>query len=129
MPGYFNKASALPVTVRQRAVLQQIIRRNKSQQQHVRRAQIILMGSDGLGNGQMADRLCIDRKTVYHWRARWLSHLASLSAIESEGDERALSDAIRSMLSDSPRSGTPVSYTAEMVCQILAVSCEDPSPR
>ena len=30
------------------------------------------------------------------------------------------------MLSDAPRPGTPATYPAEIVCQIIAVSCEDP---
>ena len=126
MPGYFKKANALPVRVRQREVLEQIVRRNKSQQQHVKRAQIILMGGNGFGNQQVADKLCVDRKTVYHWREYWLSQTDHLCEIESECDDRALSDVILSTLSDAPRSGAPVTYTAEVVCQIIAVSCEDP---
>ena len=59
-------------------MLEQIVRRSKSQQQHVKRAQIILLGSDGFGNVQIADRLCVDRKTVYHWRERWLSQTEQL---------------------------------------------------
>ena len=139
MPGYYKKARALPVSLRQREVLEQIVRRHKSQQQHVkpacrdgrgagRRAQIILLGGDGFGNGQIADELHIDRKTVYHWRKRWLSQIDQLGQIEAEAEaEDALSKAIVSFLSDAPRPGTPVTYSAETVCQIIAVSCEDPS--
>jgi putative transposase len=128
MPGYYKKARALPVSLRQREVLEQIVRRHKSQQQHVKRAQIILLGGDGFGNGQIADELHIDRKTVYHWRKRWLSQIDQLGQIEAEAEaEDALSKAIVSFLSDAPRPGTPVTYSAEMVCQIITVSCEDPS--
>ena len=128
MPGYYKKARALPVSLRQREVLEQIVRRHKSQQQHVKRAQIILLGGDGFGNGQIADKLHIDRKTVYHWRKRWLSQIDQLGQIEAEAEaEDALSKAIVSFLSDAPRPGTPVTYSAETVCQIIAVSCEDPS--
>ena len=126
MPGYYQKTSALPVSMRQREILEQIIRRSKSQQQHVKRAQIILMGGDGFGNGQIADTLCVDRKMVYHWRKCWLSQTDPLCEIESESDDSVLSKAILSTLSDAPRSGAPVTYTAETVCQIIAVSCEDP---
>lgn len=126
MPGYYQKASALPVSVRQREILDQLIRRSKSQQQHVKRAQIIVMGGDGFGNQQIADKLCVDRKRVYHWRKRWLSQSDHLSEIESECDDSALSKTILSTLSDAPRSGTPVTYSAESVCQMIAVSCEGP---
>ncbi len=126
MPGYYQKAKALPVSVRQGEILDQIIRRSKSQQQHVKRAEIIVMGGDGFGNQEIADKLSIDRKRVYHWRKRWLSQTDPLSEIESECDDSALSKAILSTLSDAPRSGTPATYSAEIVCQIIAVSCEDP---
>lgn len=126
MPGYYKKASPLPVSVSQREVLEQIVRRNKSQQRHVKHAQIILMSSDGFGNQQIADKLSVDRKTVYHWRKRWLGQTDQLVKIEVEADGAALSKTILSLLSDAPRPGTPATYTAEIVCQILAVSCEDP---
>ena len=38
-----------------------------------------------------------------------------LTLIEVEADRQALSEAILSTLSDTPRSGTPVTYTAQMV--------------
>jgi putative transposase len=127
MPGCFKKASPLPISHRLREILEQIVRRNKSQQQHVKRAQIILLGSDGFGNVQIADKLSVDRKTVYHWRERWLSQTEQLLKIETEADDTALSKAMLSFLSDAPRPGTPATYTPEMVCQIIAISCEAPS--
>ena len=126
MPGCYKKASALPVSLSQREVLEQIVRRSKSQQQHVKRAQIILMGGDGFGNQQIADHLDVDRKTVYHWREHWLRQTDQLSQIEAKADDRTLSEAVLSTLCDAPRSGAPVTYSAETVCQIIAVSYEDP---
>ena len=128
MPGFFKKALALPMSLRHREVLEQIVRRNTSQQQHVRRAQIILMGSDGFGNGEIAEQLSVDRKTVYHWREHWLGQVEHLSQIEVEtaADTKTLSKAILTMLSDAPRPGTPATYPAEIVCQNIAISCEDP---
>jgi len=84
------------------------------------------LGGDGFGNQQISGKLDVDRKTVYHWRKNWLSQTDHLSEIESECDDSTLSKAILSTLSDAPRSGTPVTYSAETVCQIIAVSCEDP---
>lgn len=130
MPGYYTKAAALPVSLRQREILESLVRRHTSQQQHVKRAQIILLGGEGWGNQQIADELHIDRKTVYHWRERWLGQIDPLGQIEAEAKaeaDEALSRAMVSFLSDAPRPGTPVTYSAETVCQIIAVSCEDPS--
>jgi len=126
MPGYYKKASPLPVSLRQRALLEQIIRRSTSRQQHVTRARIILMGTEGYGNQQIADTVCVSRKTVYHWRERWLRQTDLLCQLEADADEAALSKGILFTLSDAPRPGTPVTYSAETVCQIIAVSCEDP---
>lgn len=129
MPGYYQKASPLPVSPSQRDILEQIVRRSKSPQHHVLRAQIILLGNDGFGNTQVAETLSTSRRTVYHWRSRWLAAYEHLSKVEAEteADEKALTEVILSTLSDAPRSGTPTTYSAETVCQIIATSCEDPS--
>lgn len=121
MPGYYRKASALPISLRQREVLEQIVRRKKSQQQHVTRAQIILMGGAGIGNQQIADQFCVDGKTIYHWRERWLKQTEQLLTIEGEADAATFSKAMLSFLSDAPRPGTPVTYTAQTVCFGLSI--------
>jgi len=126
MPGFFKKAPTLPVSLRQRAQLEQLVRRPTSTQQHVQRARMMLLAGEGVGNQQIADQLQVDRKTVYHWRTRWLRDHERLLAVEAEADDKALSTAILSTLSDAPRSGAPVTYSAEVVCQLIAVACEDP---
>ena len=75
---------------------------------------------------EVTEQLRIHRGTVSTWRKRWLRHQEHLALIEAEADRRALSEAILSLLSDAPRPGTPVTYTAQMVAQIVALSCEDP---
>ena len=126
MPGFFKKAPALPISLRQRARLEQIVRRPPSTQQHALRARIILLAGEGIGHQAIADQLQVDRKTVYHWRTRWLRDHDRLLAVEAEEEEVALAKAIRSTLSDAPRLGAPVTYRAEVVCQLIAVACEDP---
>ena len=34
---------------------------------------------------------------------------------------------IHEVLRDNPRSGTPATFTAEQICQIVAVGCEPPA--
>ncbi len=142
MPGYYQTAPPLPVRPRQRALLEQLISRPSSMQQHVFRARIILLSGEGVGNQAIADELRVDRKRVYRWRTRWLreqdrSNAVSppaepgayprwLVAVEEEENEAALFQALLSSLSDAPRCGGPVTYRAEVMCQIIAVSCEDP---
>ncbi len=126
MPGYYKKAKALPVSPKEQDLLEQITRRSTSQQHHVTRARIILMAADGSGNQEIADTLSVSRRTVYHWRTRWLEEANKLKEIEAAETEKVLSRAILSTLSDAPRPGGPVTYNAETVCQIISVSCEDP---
>jgi len=126
MPGFFKKAPTLPVSRRQREWLEQLVRCPTHTQQHVLRARIILLAGDGVGNQQIADQLHVDRKTVYHWRSRWVKEQDKRLAVEAQEDDKALSQALLSTLSDAPRCGAPVTYSAETVCQIIAVSCEDP---
>lgn len=126
MPGYYKKASPLPVSVMQRTVLEQIVQRHTSRQDHVKRARIILLSSEGMSIIEVGEHLNIHRKTVSAWRSRWLCHQEHLTLIEVEAGQQALSAAMLSTLSDAPRPGTPVTYTAQVVSQIVALSCEDP---
>jgi putative transposase len=50
-----------------------------------------------------------------------------LLEIETAGAERELAPAIMAVLSDRPRPGTPAKFTAEQVCQIIKVACEEPA--
>ena len=128
MPGYYKKASALPISVIQRAILEELVQRHTSQQCHVKRAGIILLSSEGRSMTEVTSSILrIHRGTVSTWRKRWLGHQEHLTLIEVEADRQALSEAILSTLSDAPRSGTPVTYTAQMVTKIVALSCEDPN--
>jgi putative transposase len=49
-----------------------------------------------------------------------------LAKVEETGDNRALEQAIEETLMDEARSGTPPTFSAEQVCQIIAVACEEP---
>ena len=70
---------------------------------------MILLSSEGLGIGQVSAQVGADPKTVSTWRKRWLAGYEALKAMEAEGDSRALSDAVLSLLSDAP-----VQYACEV---------------
>jgi putative transposase len=116
-------APAIVLNSGERKVLEKIIRRSKSLQSHVIRARIILLAAEGLGNQQISDQLSIALLTVRTWRKRWLENTDILKVIE---DEKNLYYKVLEILSDQPRSGAPPTYSAEVVCQIIAVSCEPP---
>ena len=119
----------LQVSQQQEAILQKIIRRSQSPQSLVTRAKIVLAGAQfGRRNQQIAQELNITNKTVRIWRVRWLQGQETLATVENEAEEKAsLMQIITQLLSDQPRSGTPPTFTAEQICQIIAVACEAPT--
>jgi putative transposase len=51
-----------------------------------------------------------------------------LEPMEADGSpEKALTTMIVEALTDHPRSGTPATFTAEQIVQMVAVACEDPA--
>ncbi len=118
----------LQVTERQEAILLQIIRRPKSAQSQVTRAKIVLAGRTyGRRNTEIARELKINAQTVSTWRGRWLEATQRLTKIEETGNNQVLEQAIEETLSDEARSGTPPTFSAEQICQIIAVACEEPA--
>lgn len=118
----------LQISERQEAILRQIIRRTKSPQNLVIRTKIVLAGSQfGQRNRQIARDLEISDQTVSTWRGRWLDAAEVLATVEADGNDQELEEAIIQVLSDQPRSGVPPTFTAEQICQILALACESPA--
>lgn len=66
----------------------------------------------------------VNPNTVKKWRNRWVAGAARLAKIEAAEGE--LQTAIEEMLADEARSGTPPKFSAEQICQIVNISCEDP---
>lgn len=119
-------AQSVSVSSLQRKVLEKIIRRSKSAQQHVIRAKIILFAAEGFDNRAIADELTIHRETVRIWRRRWRAASEELLTVEEQDTVKRLHEKILEVLSDEQRSGVTPKFSAEAVCQIIAVSCEDP---
>jgi putative transposase len=114
------------LTQRQRQTLAHLARRATSTQRLARRCRIVLAAADGSNNEQIAQRLGINRETSRLWRGIWLENEERLGVAE-EASERELRQAIEQTLSDRPRSGAPPTFTAEQICQIVAMACEAPS--
>lgn len=126
MPG----SSAQPITVTDdhRAILEQIIRRQTAPQRLVRRAHIILLAADGQENQTIATTLRVNREMVSVWRGRWFAAADRLAATMDAGlPERELLALIEDILADAPRPGTPPTFTAEHIVQIVALACTPPA--
>ena len=116
------------LTARQRACLEQIARRQTSPQRLVRRAQILLALETGATQCHVMRQMHLNRGTVQVWRRRWCALAPKLEQREAdEGSDKALTTRIVEALADHPRSGTPATFTAEQLVQIVAVACEDPA--
>ncbi|SDX54581.1 helix-turn-helix domain-containing protein [Thiocapsa roseopersicina] len=92
--------------------LKAIVRQHSAPQSLVMRARIILLGADGAGVRETAERLSLGRATVQRWRARRTAPAGQ---------------PFRERLADAPRPGTPATFTPEQICAIIALACENPS--
>jgi putative transposase len=107
-----HKASPVQLLAEHERKLNDLVRAHSTPQKLAERARIILLAAAGLGIDETAQRLGIWRKTAGHWRRRWR--------------EAAASDGVAARLSDAPRCGAPARFTPEVICQIMAMACEDP---
>jgi homeodomain-containing protein len=116
------------LTIRQRTCLEQILRRQTSPQRLVRRAKILLALETGANECHVMRQMHLNRETVRGWRRWWLALAPKREQLEAdEGSDKALCAMIVEALTDHPRPGTPATFTAEQIVQIVAVACEDPA--
>lgn len=120
------KPEQLQVSARQEQILARIIRRAKSPQHLVVRAKIVLQAATGARNTHVAADVQITLPTVRIWRQRWAAATNQLQEVEAVADDKVLEEHLVAVLSDQPRPGTPATFSAEQICQIIAVACEEP---
>ena len=114
----------IQLTTEQSEILNDISRRRELPHSTVQRAQIVLAAATGQGNKAIGKALNLDPETAALWRNRWLTEQQELDKVA--GKSKLLFNAICSVLADSSRPGSPCTFTAEQVCQIIAVACETP---
>ena len=107
-----HKALRVQLSSTHERELNALVRAHSTPQRLAERARIILLAASGLGVEETANKLGIWRKTASTWRRRW-----------ADADATAC---VAGRLSDAPRSGTPARFTPEVICKIVALSCEDP---
>jgi len=96
--------------------LEKLVNGHKTEQQIVKRAQIILRASQGQSNNQIKRELELTADTVRLWRGRW-QLLSPIPLEQMSGKER---------LEDLARPGSPARITADQRCQIEGLACEKP---
>jgi putative transposase len=113
------KPDPLSLTEVEHNALERLVRRHSTSQQMALRGRIILEANAGKNNSQIARELGVSVETVRAWRKRWLS-LQSVALADLSVQER---------LSDVPRPGRRSQITAEQMCQVMAMACEQPKDR
>jgi len=114
------------LTSAQNEYLQSVVRSREVPHSRVQRAQIILKAAAGNSNKKISPDLGLCEDTVGLWRRRWIEGHTDLL---TNNNPSILSQAIQELLSDKQRPGTTPTYTAEQVCQIIALACETrPNP-
>jgi putative transposase len=99
--------------------LERLVRRHSTGQQLTPRGRIILEANAGKNNSQIARELGISVETARAWRKRWLA----LQAV-------AVTDlSVKDRLTDIPRPGRKSQISAEQICQLIAMACEQPRER
>ena len=117
----------LQITEKQGIILQRIIRRATIPQNLALRVNIVQAATEyGYRNAQIGRDLNCHPQTVRTWRYRWLDAWNTLVEAEDVATEKDLEAMIIELLSDQPRPGTPAKFTAEEICQIIKVACEEP---
>lgn len=125
-------AAALPMSGSQKSILEQLARNHNTGQQVVKRAKILLLGSEGINNTEVHRELGVSYNTVLLWRKRWLSGQDSLLAFEQavlngEENKNGLFLELTNFLKDAHRSGAPKTFSLVQREQIVALCCESPT--
>lgn len=114
------------LTEKQEKLLTKIATARTSESRHCQRANIILDFYHGVSKSKIKQKFCMDGRTVLHWVEKWAGCEEKLQALEAEESKRKYELNILNILSDEARPGTPAKFTAEQVCLIIALSCENP---
>ncbi len=119
------QAPKIPLSPRQRQILEELKNGTHVPQHLAQRATIILLAADGKTNTHIARTIGVNRNTVKAWRKRWAASPPTLNRTEAERP-RALRAAIGAALEDAPRSGNPGKITNIPPALMLQMACEKP---
>ena len=115
MPG--PKPEKIEVSEVARQELAKLVARHTTGQQKAQRGRIVLQAAAGKNNAEIVRELNLSIDMVRLWRRRWLA-LQALPLAELSVEAR---------LDDLPRPGAPPRLTADQVCQIEQLACQEPT--
>ena len=122
------RRAALTVTLtpNQQTILSKLASGRTTERRLYQRATIILEANAGTTNSKISKDLNMRHETISHWRDKWVENQEKLNILELKESGKQYESSIIKVLSDRERPGTPCKFTAEQVCQIIAVACESP---
>lgn len=115
---------AISLSAPQQAVLERLLRQHSCPQALALRVRIVLGAATGRRNDVLASSLSCSPTTVRKWRARWAEAEPRLAA--AEADSANLATVVAATLADAPRPGTPDTFSAEQIVQIINLACTSP---
>lgn len=115
---------AITISAPQQAVLERLLRQHSCPQALALRVRIVLGAATGMRNEPLATQVACSPITVRKWRTRWADAEAHLAA--AEADPTTLATAVARVLADAPRPGTPDTFTAEQIVQVVNLACTSP---
>lgn len=114
MPGPKPELIELDDEVRQE--LEKLVARHTTGQQKAQRARIILKAAEGKNHAEISQELKVSVDMACLWRRRWLE-LAAVGLDDLSVEDR---------LEDLPRPGAPARITADQICRIEQMACQEP---
>ena len=106
-------ATTIELSEAERIALEKLLNRNSTAQQIALRAKIILAAANGSSHGEVVRALGVSLEMSRLWRQRWIE----LTRREIPVLER---------LKDSPRPGSPMTFSIEQITRLYALACEPP---
>jgi len=108
----------------QRSVLQALVRKTLCPQAVASRARLVLAAAEGLGPSEAGRAVGCSREVARRWRERFAQAQQAWGAAAGEWDQAVLTEKVLDVLEDRERPGAPSTFTAEQLCQIVALACE-----
>lgn len=112
------------LSLEQNELLHHLARRRETPHSLVLRVQIIRQSAQGINNKTISMNLGLCEDTVGQWRRRWVASGAQLT--KCAGKPKELRAAVGKILADQARPGSPGKFSAEQICQLMALACEAP---
>lgn len=89
------------------------------------RSQIALLAMQGYSNQEIAERVHLHYNSVGLWRKRIVECVPLLNTVSNEAPKE-LDSLIKEVLSDSYRSGAPLTYGNDVRAIVKRIACQDP---